>query len=379
MHGAFLEGRFVCDFCCPKQPPPRNGTPEQCWNDQVHKVILQELHDALRELVGETPVLRLRPRDRLSLRRGGVYRTESNMGTGPTPYLYVAALVAKWEAFPQTTLLATAVRLNYLSKVEAAKLLGDNVEAVCARLFDLQQRQDMVKKFGVRLHDDQDFSGTVAASSGVQAAPQKEVDIIRKHAGEESRLKRKLLPEANTLLMAPEAPRSSDEEVNAYLHLRRDASAVSSMLAVATNPHSGNVDNIVHFRKALAVMLGSTDTWKRQRRELQQDAVEWHFVKLREGYAELVADGDSRVMAECTNASGALRKLTLSRFIWDILRALHHKTPQEKEKFARIFVGDFKAKSLNPTPLQARAGLYFCIDIFFPHNGCVLGYPIFYS
>ena len=45
------------------------------------------------------------PCDALSLRPGGVYRTATGAVRGPTPYLYVAALVAKWEAFPQTIVL----------------------------------------------------------------------------------------------------------------------------------------------------------------------------------------------------------------------------------------------------------------------------------
>ncbi len=93
----------------------------------MHKLILQTLHNALQEVTGEVPVFRKRPRDSVSLRRGGVYRTDSDHARGPTPYLYVAALVAKWEAFPQPTLMAAAVRLGYLSKEEAARLLG-----VCA-------------------------------------------------------------------------------------------------------------------------------------------------------------------------------------------------------------------------------------------------------
>ena len=103
-------------------------------------------------------MFRLRPRSRLALWRGGAYRTEGNYQRGPTPYLYVAALVATWEAFPQTTLLAAAVRLNYLSKEQAADLMGGNMEAVSAGLVDLQQRQEAVRKFGVRLHPEQDFS-----------------------------------------------------------------------------------------------------------------------------------------------------------------------------------------------------------------------------
>ena len=68
----------------------RKGTPEQCLNDQVHKPILQCLRDALREVTGDRPVFRRRPRDAISLRRGGVYRTAANNPRGPTPYLYVA-------------------------------------------------------------------------------------------------------------------------------------------------------------------------------------------------------------------------------------------------------------------------------------------------
>ena len=37
---------------------PRNGTPEQCWNDQMHKVLLQMVHAALAEVTNQGPILR---------------------------------------------------------------------------------------------------------------------------------------------------------------------------------------------------------------------------------------------------------------------------------------------------------------------------------
>ena len=149
----------------------RNGTPEQCWNDQVHKVLLQMLHQALNGVVGQGPILSQRPRDPLSLRPGGAYRTASNLHRGPTPYIYVAALVAQWDAFPQTTLLAAAVRLGYVTKEAAAELIGRNMAAVAAGLNDLAERQALIKKSGVRLHPDQDCSGTGSASSSTAPTP----------------------------------------------------------------------------------------------------------------------------------------------------------------------------------------------------------------
>ena len=165
----------------------------------MHKVIRQELHDALREVVGDSRVLRRRPRDRLSLRRCGVYQTEAGKTRGPTPYMYVAALAAKWEEFPQTTRLASAVRLGYLTKEQAAIVMSNNMDAVSAGLLDLKQRQDAIKKFGVRLHEDQDFSGTPNALSGPKEG---ELALMKAHNKEVSRLKRKLAPEARVRLTA---------------------------------------------------------------------------------------------------------------------------------------------------------------------------------
>ena len=346
MRGPVLKAQIFSKIIAPGTPT-RNGTPEQCWNDQVHKVILQLLHQALSEVTGKSRVFRKRPRDSVSLKKGGVYRTDSNAPRGPTPYLYVAALAARWEELPQTTLLAAAVRLGYLTKQQAAELMGGNMEAVSAGLVDLQQRQAAVKKYGIRLHTEQDFTGTPGSAGDPPQVPQKELEILRGHAREVRRLKRKLLPEANTPLMAPSHPRSTDEVVNTWLHVHRDTSAGSSMMNIAANPHSGNVDKLEYFRKAVALLLASANTWKKARAQLQDDVLEWHFVKLREGYTDLVADGDSRVTSE--SRDGAVRQVPLSRFIWDIIRALHHKSPDEREEFARIFVGDFKAKSTNPT------------------------------
>ena len=145
------------------------------------------LHSALHEVTGAVPVFRKRPRDALALRHGGAYRTESGAARGPTPYLYVAALVAKWEAFPQTTLMAAAVRLGYLSKEEAAALVGGNIEAVTAGLEDLQERQEALKKFEVRLHPEQNFSSTPSAPGTVPPIPQTEAAVMKKHAAEVSR------------------------------------------------------------------------------------------------------------------------------------------------------------------------------------------------
>ena len=137
------------------------------------------LHNALHEVTGAVPVFRKRPRDALASRPDGVYRTESGLGRGPTPYLYVAALVAKWEAFPETTLLVAAVRLGYLSRDEAAALVGGIMDAVAAGLQDLQET---CKEFGVRLQPEQDFSGIPIAPGKVRPIPQTEAAAMKKHA-----------------------------------------------------------------------------------------------------------------------------------------------------------------------------------------------------
>ena len=80
--------------------------------------------------------------------RGPAACTEESQAwrEGPRP-LYVAALVAKWEGFPQTKLLAAAVRLGYLSRDEAAALVGGIMDAVAAGFQDLQERQETFKNF----------------------------------------------------------------------------------------------------------------------------------------------------------------------------------------------------------------------------------------
>ena len=98
-------------------------------------------------------------------------RTDAGIRRGPTSYLYTAALVAAWEEFPQTTLLGAAVRLGYLSKQAAAKLVGDNMELVCAGLKDLEQRQAAVKKCGMWTHPDCDFSGSRPIGAAAPADP----------------------------------------------------------------------------------------------------------------------------------------------------------------------------------------------------------------
>eukprot|EP00959_Pyramimonas_sp_CCMP1952_P257633 5383264-Pyramimonas_sp.AAC.1 len=100
----------------------------------------------------------MRPRSAQAMRPGGPCRSEAGIRRGPTAYLYVAALVAAWEEFPQTTLLGAAVRLGYLSREAAARLVGDNMDLVCAGLTDLDQRQAAVKKALMWTHKDCDFS-----------------------------------------------------------------------------------------------------------------------------------------------------------------------------------------------------------------------------
>ena len=104
----------------------------------------------------------------------------------------------------------------------------------------------------------------------------------------------------------------------------------------------------------MSALLKGNDVWKRA--QFQNDSLEWHFVQLREGYEQLAAAADSRVIVE--SMAGVARQLTLSRFIWDVLRALHAKTPQETFEFALTFVGVFKAKSLNPTARHCKASPY---------------------
>ena len=70
------------------------------------------------------------------------------------------------------------------------------MDAVAAGLQDLQERQETFKKFGVRLHPEQDFSGTPIAPGTVPPIPQTEAAALKKHAAEVSRLKRKLQPDA---------------------------------------------------------------------------------------------------------------------------------------------------------------------------------------
>ena len=56
------------------------------------------------------------------------------------------------------------------------------MDAVAAGLQDLQERQETFKKFGVRLHPEQDFSGTPIAPGKVPPIPQTEAAAMKKDA-----------------------------------------------------------------------------------------------------------------------------------------------------------------------------------------------------
>ena len=53
---------------------------------------------------------------------------------------------------------------------------------VAAGFQDLQERQETFKKFEVRLHPKQDFSGTPIAPGTVPPIPQTEAAAMKKHA-----------------------------------------------------------------------------------------------------------------------------------------------------------------------------------------------------
>ena len=131
-----------------------NGTPEQCVNDQVHKLILADLQEYVREIIGRGKLLHKRPATAMDLRHGGRYYTEAGIRRGPTQYHYALACVLAWRAFPQVILTAAFVRLQFMSKPMAANMLQCHEDEVVKGLTSIEQWQNTIKKRSQWLHAD---------------------------------------------------------------------------------------------------------------------------------------------------------------------------------------------------------------------------------
>ena len=127
----------------------RNGTPELCVNDQVHKFFQASLHRAINEVVGRGNLLHNRP-----------MAQEDRRGT--TPWHYALACSVVWKTFPQIILTSAFVRLRYSSPSMAAKLLDTHQKEIEDGVQFLQEWQRVVqtRTHWKCLYADQDFSGT---------------------------------------------------------------------------------------------------------------------------------------------------------------------------------------------------------------------------
>ena len=81
----YTEAKFVNHFYA------RNGSPELCVNDQIHKLFLACLHTAVDELVGRGKLLHERPASPDEVQKGGPFYTEAGIRRGATPWHYALA------------------------------------------------------------------------------------------------------------------------------------------------------------------------------------------------------------------------------------------------------------------------------------------------
>ncbi len=324
----------------------RNGTPEQCWNDQVHQLIKHQLHQALRTVKGESPIMRLRPRGPLALRPGGVYRTDANARRSPTKYLYVKALVEAWERFPQTDLMAGAVRTGHVTAEEAARAAQTNLDSIKASLKNLTHRQAALaaKRLGTsRLNPDCDFSGALA----VKSLDGEKVDAVTEAHGKAVKaIVAACTPQA--LLGERGGAKSEDDVLQTFLQ-KPPAGMGSTLLNVGAKPHAGNVGEFHFFEKVFKVLFGSQKNWTKMRAGLRDQICEWHYVKLKEGYGAMVVDKHPAVFIE---SRGKRSQVTFSRFVWDIFAAIHAMCGKNRFQKMQTIICDYKTLSLNPRGVQ---------------------------
>ena len=321
-----------------------NGTPEQCVNDQVHKLIVCDLQEAVRDVIGRGKLLHKRPQTQRELRHGGQYYTEAGNRRGASQYHYALAVATAWRAFPQIVLTAAFVRLRFLSKAMAARMLQVHEDEVTKGLVSLEQWQDMVKKKHMWLHQDQDFSGTPAP---VQEPGVAVVEAVAAAKSSLDTLKGSIVPATLSVLVGEGMVEADERFRGALTHKRERAGSALASLAVMPGPD--NVGEYFFFRQAIRVPFSRSPYWninKKLTKEVKEDILEWHYDYLKKKYLSLVDVQSPQVVR---SFGGAERQVTLHVFIWDVLKAVHKKKPKDMDELVRRMVGDVKKYGLNPT------------------------------
>lgn len=312
-------------------------------NDQVHKLIVSDLQEAVNETIGRGKLLHKRPVSVRERRLGGMYFTEAGVRRGPHQYHYAMACAHAWRAFPQITLTAAFIRLRFLSPQMAAKMMNCNAEEVNKGLVTLAQWQAAVAKTGRWLHPDQDFSGTPRAAMEPGHVV---IDAVGLASRSLAQIKDKMVPATLSGLVAT-GMCETDAAFGKVLTEKRER-AGSTLASLAVMPGPENVGEYAFFKQAILVPLSRSPYWlccKRLTKEVKEDVLEWQHDYLKKKYFALVEARSSQVIR---THGGAERQISLHAFVWGALKAVHKKTNKDLDDLCRRMLGDVKKLALNP-------------------------------
>ena len=127
--------------------------------------------------------------------------------------------------------------------------------------------------------------------------------------------------------------------------MKEGAGLGSSLVNLSAKASAANVDQIVFFEQAIRSLVGKQSNWTKQREEMREGVVEWHFVKLREAYDAMLLARDPKIFVEI---HGHEAQKSFGRFVWDIFRAIHEMDGHQRFQLVQTMLGDYKKLSLNP-------------------------------
>ena len=324
----------------------RNGTPELCVNDQLHKLILSSIHKAIDEVLGRGNLLQRRPDAGHELRAGGMYYSDAGIRRGVPWWHYALACATAWRAFPQVVITAAWVRLKYIKPEMAAHMLNVHESVIKKGVASLEQWQDVVNKqaYWGSMHKDQDFSGTVrpitiGSTDYFTMAETEKVISDALHAA--------LVPD--TLAgFSKTGIELEDVPLSRAIHFNRER-AGSALASVSAQPDSMNVGQYGFFKKAVVITLSKCVYWKTNKvykdEATREDVLEFQHLSLKKRYRKLLDDHSPEIFKTFGPTE---RQVTFDQFVWGVLKHIHRLPVADLEGLCRTMVGDVKAKSLNP-------------------------------
>ena len=186
---------------------------------------------------------------------------------------------------------------------------------------------------------------------GLPAPTNEEMNALRATTAELDRLKS--LVEPQTLVVLEDRVTTvSDDQMQGVLANTAQRGGSSSLAALANRPTAENVHEYTYFREAISIVLRRSATWARKNAAVQNQVLEFHFLKLQQKYLELLDAQDARVVRRI---GGSIAQKPMARWIWGLLKVLTGLPTPEVDDEARRLLVDFNRLSFCLVPRFARA------------------------